>query len=192
MQTVINEFDNEITLIYGQPATGKTTVALMAAIKCCKENKVIFIDTENSFNIERFKQLKGTNKDLDNIFIVKPVSFEDQLNKVENLTKIKSKSLVIVDSLGFHYRLNVKEDYKKANDALHRQMSILNQISKEIPVILTNQVSYNIDKNKNEIVGGPKLKNWAKKLIRLEKSPRRLILEKPELKEFKFEINNDG
>ena len=71
-------------------------------------------------------------------------------------------------------------------------MKILNDFSKSIPVILTNQVSFKIESNKNDILGGDKLKNWCKKLIRLEKEPRRFIFEKPESKQFLFDINEKG
>ena len=40
-----------INLVYGEAATGKTTLAVQEALKEAKENKKIaFIDTENSFS----------------------------------------------------------------------------------------------------------------------------------------------
>src|SRR3989344_4098444 len=192
MQDHIKNFNNEITMIYGEPATGKTTIALMSAVNYCKNKKVVFIDTEKSFNLERFKQLGGNVQELDNVFVIRPVSFSDQLEKIESLNKIKNIGLIVVDSLGMKYRKEVRENYKEANDILHKQMKILNDFSKSIPVILTNQVSFKIESNKNDILGGDKLKNWCKKLIRLEKEPRRFIFEKPESKQFLFNINEKG
>ena len=192
MQDHIKNFNNEITMIYGEPATGKTTIALMSAVNYCKNKKVVFIDTEKSFNLERFKQLGGNVQELDNVFVIRPVSFSDQLEKIESLNKIKNIGLIVVDSLGMKYRKEVRENYKETNDILHKQMKILNDFSKNIPVILTNQVSFKVESNKNDILGGDKLKNWCKKLIRLEKEPRRFILEKPESKQFLFDINEKG
>ncbi len=192
MQDHIKNFNNEITMIYGEPATGKTTIALMSAVNYCKNKKVVFIDTEKSFNLERFKQLGGNVQELDNIFVIRPVSFSDQLEKIESLNKIKNIGLIVVDSLGMKYRKEVRENYKETNDILHKQMKILNDFSKNIPVILTNQVSFKVESNKNDILGGDKLKNWCKKLIRLEKEPRRFIFEKPESKQFLFNINEKG
>ena len=192
MQDHIKNFNNEITRIYGEPATGKTTIALMSAVNYCKNKKVVFIDTEKSFNLERFKQLGGNVQELDNVFVIRPVSFSDQLEKIESLNKIKNIGLIVVDSLGMKYRKEVRENYKETNDILHKQMKILNDFSKNIPVILTNQVSFKVESNKNDILGGDKLKNWCKKLIRLEKEPRRFIFEKPESKQFLFNINEKG
>ena len=57
---MLNEFfdlNSGINLVYGEAATGKTTLALMLACDFSKFSKVIFIDTENGFNFERFKQI---------------------------------------------------------------------------------------------------------------------------------------
>jgi len=180
------DYNKEITCIYGKAATGKTTLAKIAAIKFANDGKVIFIDTENSFNLDRFKQLGGEEY-LKNIFILKPKDLEEQELQIRNLLKIKNLKLIVIDTIGHFYRI---EDKKKANISMHIQFNILSELSNNIPVILTNQIySYN---EKDIMVGGDMFKNWSKKIIKLEKDPRKIILEKPSCKQIFFEIVNEG
>ncbi|HSQ49602.1 MAG TPA: ATPase domain-containing protein, partial [Candidatus Deferrimicrobiaceae bacterium] len=38
-----------VTLIYGEPETGKTTIALQCAVNCAMQNrKVLFVDCDNT------------------------------------------------------------------------------------------------------------------------------------------------
>ena len=49
-----------ITMIAGPPGSGKTNFAILAACSQAKKgNKVIFIDTEGGFSVERVKQTSG-------------------------------------------------------------------------------------------------------------------------------------
>jgi len=48
-----------ITNIYGPAGSGKTNIALAATIITSGEKKVIYMDTEGSFSLERFRQLGG-------------------------------------------------------------------------------------------------------------------------------------
>ena len=45
------------TTIYGPSGSGKTNIAILIALNNSKDKKVIFIDTEGGFSIERAKQL---------------------------------------------------------------------------------------------------------------------------------------
>jgi len=49
-----------ITMTAGPPASGKTNLVLLAACSMAKKGgKVIFIDTEGGFSVERVKQVVG-------------------------------------------------------------------------------------------------------------------------------------
>lgn len=186
-------YDNEISMIYGSAATGKTTIAILAAIQQVKENrKVVFIDTENGFSIDRFKQLGGNDKLLDNIFLIKIENFKEQEKKIENLLNIKNIDLIIIDTISLFYRYELKKDSFNTNKSMDKQLQILNQISNYIPVILINQVYTNIEKGGDCLVGGEMLKKWSGKLVKLEKNPRKIILEKPICKNCLFEIKENG
>lgn len=214
-------YDSDIiTTVYGGAGTGKTNFCMIAAAsQTKKKNKVIYIDTEGGFSIDRFKQLLGEeyNEALKNIILLKPTSFEEQWQAFGQMLKefkSDSISLIIVDSMTMLYRLDLaecKEDklkVKEINSKLARQAKMLSEIArkKEIPVLITNQV-YNEFLTQEEreagkiaevrMVGGDILKYWSKCLIELQNSnnKRKAIIRKHRSlgeKELIFEINNRG
>ena len=60
-----------ITTFYGPSAAGKSNFVLLAACYQAENKKVIFIDTEGSFSLDRINQIsqKGFNLVLKNIVI---------------------------------------------------------------------------------------------------------------------------
>ena len=182
-----------INLVYGEAATGKTTLAMELALRKAENNKVIFIDTERGFSIERLKQIdKNYKEKLDNILVIKIDSFKEQCKCFKDLLKAKNIKLIIVDTLGFFYRLELKRNPHYANKHLDKQLQVLSELSKDCDILINNQVYHNIDDNKIEVVGGNMIKNWSKSIIRLEKSPRKIVYEKPDNKELRFKIDNSG
>jgi DNA repair protein RadB len=188
-----------ITTIYGPSGSGKTNFCMMvAASQAKKGNKVIFIDSEGGFSVERLKQIcknsEEYEKSLENIMLLKPTSFSEQedsfrtlLNQIKNNHTI---SLIIIDGMTMLYRLelaearkNIKEnDYSRLdeiNSKLAKQMRILSEIArkKNIPVIISNQVYYDFlseedfqkGAEKNaNMVGGDILRYWSKCIIELK------------------------
>ena len=64
-----------ITVIYGPSGSGKTNFCLLAAVSQAKQgNKVLYIDTEGGFSVERMKQLAPQEHEsvLQNIFFAFP------------------------------------------------------------------------------------------------------------------------
>ena len=211
-----------ITMIAGPPGSGKTNLSILAA--CSQSNagkKVIFIDTEGGFSVERVKQIVGENylKILENILILKSTSFKEQkdcFNKLLKELKSGMVGLIVIDSMAMLYRLELgdaiqsKDDLKikGINREVARQMRILSEISRkqEIPVLITNQVygSFMSDedwrkgvKGEGNIVGGDLFKYWSKCIIELTNNGGRrkaklLKHRNIEEKEFNFEIKNEG
>ncbi|MBU1129668.1 MAG: DNA repair and recombination protein RadB [Nanoarchaeota archaeon] len=216
-------YENDIiTMLAGPPGCGKTNFAILAACSQAKKgNKVLFMDTEGGFSIERIKQIAGENyKDiLKNIILIEPTSFEDQkkvFQKILEQVKKEHISLLIVDGMAMLYRLELGDAIKtkeasniqSVNREVATQMRILAEIARKqkIPVIITNQVysgflSEEDWKNKVErqvnIVGGDLMKYWSKCIIELKNNngKRKAVLLKhrslPE-KEFGFVIKNEG
>jgi DNA repair protein RadB len=216
-----------ITTIYGPGGSGKTNFCVLAAVSQAKKgNKVVYIDTEGGFSPDRVKQVleeKGKDKEerekvLENILLLSPTSFEEQIDVFEKLNKLinKNVSLIIVDSMVMLYRLELgdaiqsKDDnqIRNVNRKMAEQLKQLNEIARKqnIPIIVTNQVytEFLTDEEFKEgkekrvaMVGGDLLKYWSKCIIELKnsKGKRKLILKKhrsmPE-KEMEFEICDEG
>jgi len=163
------------TTIYGPSGSGKTNIAILIALNTSKDKKVIFIDTEGGFSVERAKQLfSDYEKRIENLIISKPNSFFEQSEIFNNLEEISNKNdigLIIVDSISMLYRLEKGErEAYDVNKELARQLSILRKIShdKKIPVVLTNQVYADFENNSNiKMVGGDLMKYTSKCIIQL-------------------------
>jgi len=198
-----------VTMIYGGPGTGKTNIALLSAAEVSKTRKVIFIDTEGSFSVDRFKQVCSDFEScINNIFILCPTNFQEQKGafaKLKELTEMKNIGLIIVDSIVMLYRLEIgkTKNIQGTNRELGLQISYLSEIARKqkIPILITNQIYKDFDeKKKINIVGGDILKYWGKCLVELRKKDdddnRIAILRKhrsqAESKELHFKITNKG
>ena len=183
-----------ITTVYGPSGSGKTTLCILCAINTVKnDKKVLYIDTEGGFSVDRVKQIcshisLNYEKALEKFIFFKPTTFENQKRLFAKLsTTVNEKiGLVIVDTIAMLYRLELgrSEDIHEINRELGRQLGVLTEIArnKSIPVLVTNQVYTDFDaKDKVNIVGGDILKYGSKCLIELQTTPngnRRLILKK--------------
>jgi len=195
-----------ITTIYGPAGSGKTLLCLLALLKI-KDKKIVYIDTEGGFSIERLKQLSSDYKKvLDNILFLRPTTFKEQKNSFERLKDLINDKigLIIIDTVSMLYRLELgkNEDIYGVNKELGQQLGYLNEITrkKKIPVLITNQVYADFEnKNNVKIVGGDLLKYGSKCMIELQngyKGVRKAILRKhrsiAEEKEIMFRIINKG
>lgn len=212
-----------ITTIYGPAGSGKTNLCLLVAVSQAKKgNKVIYIDTEGGFSVDRVRQLvkEDVDKILQNIIILKPTNFSEQKKSFYKLLKElrnrKGIGLIIVDGMTMLYRLELaeaikiksEEEIRKINSMLAKQMRTLAEIARKnlIPVVITNQVYSEFlseeelrtgKERKVSMVGGDLLKYWSKCLIELnnERGRRKAILRKHRSlpkKELDFIITNYG
>jgi len=197
--------NDAITNVYGPAGSGKTNIALAAALALCNEGKhVVYVDTEGSFSLERFQQLGGTEKELKMIHMVHVHEWKEQHEEIMKLEKAVEKvkaSIVIIDSLVALYRLELdKENFQTVNKQLATQYSVFSKIArqKNVPVLVTNQV-YSRG-GEIELTSRQIAHYWSKTLVELKKTEgenqRVAVLRKhrslPEGKTIGFEITKDG
>ncbi|MEM1536096.1 MAG: DNA repair and recombination protein RadB [Candidatus Pacearchaeota archaeon] len=183
-----------ITTFYGPAGSGKTNLCIMAAAnQAFLGKKVIYVDTEGGFSVERLKQIafRAAKNIFKNILLLKATNFFEQreiFNKLLELTRVKKDiGLIVVDSIAMLYRLELGEasssknfdKIRLINRSLARQLRILAEIArkKNIPVLVTNQV-YSDFLTREEIeagklksvsmVGGDIIKYWSKCIIELQ------------------------
>lgn len=212
-----------ITMIAGPPGCGKTNLAILASCSQAKKgNKVIFVDTEGGFSVERIKQIVNSEdyeKILENILLLEPTNFEEQKKsffKLLNSVKNEHVNLIIIDGMAMLYRLELgdaikskdDEKIKETNREIAKQMRVFAEIARKqkIPVIITNQVysdflsgedlKKGVERGTN-IVGGDLFKYWSKCIIelKLDGNKRKAILLKHRSlpqKEIGFVIKNEG
>jgi DNA repair protein RadB len=188
----------KISMVYGVAASGKTTVCLQFSLEIAKEKKVLFIDSEEGFSIERIKQMNPEcERYLENILVFRVKNFEEQiglLNKIEYILKSGNFGLLVIDSIGMHYRKALQDrKYSVVNKEMVSNMRLLTHVAEDfnIPIILTNQV-YTNQEGQITHVGGRMLKGFAKYLVELKREPRRACILKPEEKEKEFKITDKG
>jgi DNA repair protein RadB len=195
-----------ITQLYGEPASGKSTLCILAAVATLRAgNTVAYIDSEG-FSIERFRQIAGedTERLADKLFLFEPIDFEHQgqvIAEVEKVLKAQKPHLLVMDSATALYRTDLDKG-RDAIQVLTRQMIHLLGYAKryEIPVIITNQVYMDTSKNTWYGLGGFALEHISKVIVRVEKTDtmgrRRARLVKhrsqPEGASFEFEIVETG
>ena len=168
-----------ITTLYGAASSGKSNITMLATVSIASQGKkVLFIDTEGGFSIERIQQIaqKDCKPILKNILLLEPTNFEEQkkaLGQVAEIVGNEKIGLVIVDSIAMLYRLQKgsQEEIAITNKELACQLSVLSEVARKmnIPCLVTNQV-YADFQNKNNVhmVGGDLLKYWSKCIIKLE------------------------
>lgn len=163
-----------VTQFYGPAGSGKTNVCLSALVANARTRHVALIDTEGGFNQTRLEQIAGGLKErvLKNTVLIEPVSFEEQKKAVDAAVKAKP-ALIIADSMTYLYRLELDGDSAtRTNRELSRQLHQLVAYARTagVPVIVTNQVYTDIDRNVTEPVGGDVLRYASKAIVELTKT----------------------
>ncbi len=169
-----------ITLIYGEPETGKTTLAMQCAVNCAMQGyKTLFMDCDSTFSAKRLSQVSAGKFDeiAELIILVKPNDFKEQTIVVDHLSDYTAKNcgLVVIDTVTSLYRVDVSDSTKKTfglNRELNRQMAVLAQTAKtqKIPIITTSQVHSVFNETNTTIapVATRVLKFWADTIIAMK------------------------
>jgi RecA/RadA recombinase len=166
-----------LVLIYGEPETGKTTLAMQCAVNCALQNhKTLFVDCDNTFSAKRLSQVaSGKFEEIaELIILMRPNDFREQTAVIDRLSEYTEKNfgLVVIDTITSLYRLRVAEASGKAfglNRELNRQIAILAQTVKiqKLPVVITSQVRGVFDDSQVSVapVATRVLRFWADTII---------------------------
>jgi DNA repair protein RadA/Sms len=169
-----------LTLIYGEPETGKTTLAMQCAFDCALQGyKALFVDCDNTFSAQKLQQIAQEKFDqiAPQIILVKPIDFKEQTSLVDRISEYTEKNfgLIVIDTFTSLYSAKVAESSKATfsiNRELNRQLAILAQSVKtrKIPVIITSQVRNVFSEETVSIapVANRVLKFWAETIIDLK------------------------
>ena len=184
-----------VTLIYGEPETGKTTLAMQCAVNCAAQHlKVLFVDCDNSFYAKRLSQISKDHFDevAERIILVKPKDFREQTALIDQIHDYTANvGLIVIDTFTSLYGAKVCETPAKSktfgvNRELNRQLAILAQTTKiqKIPVVITSQVRSVFNEQNPSVrpVATRVLKFWSDNIIALKptESPKTIkaVLEK--------------
>lgn len=166
-----------IVLVYGEPETGKTTLAIQCAVSCASQGlKVLFVDCDNTFSSQRLFQLTQTKFDqiAGQIMLIKPKDFKEQAAVLDNIQDYTGRNfgLIIVDTFTSLYSAKVAESSGKGfsvNRELNGQLAVLAQTAKirKIPVLIISQVRAVLDSLDSGIapVAARVLSFWADTII---------------------------
>ena len=191
-----------ITEISGLRGTGKTQLALQFAIEPLSNNKkILFIDTTVEFRPERFLQMiQSRNLSpslLENLHVSRVTDTQKQIEVLKSFEK-DSFSLLIIDNIAdlFSFEYSKKEHIIEKNVNFGNYMINLSKlaISKNIPIIITNQILSYDEKNYERMQ--TQLENYVHQKIQLEKIKNNYACKviTPFIKETKFDykITNSG
>jgi DNA repair protein RadB len=178
----------EITLIYGEAATGKTTAVIQAATSAAKLGlKVLYIDSDRSFTQQRFQQIaKGQLQAVSQlIMLFFPETFNEQRAIIESLESYITKSLglVVIDSMSSLYReaFSRAESIFTLNRDLSRQLAYLSELSasNRIACVITSQVHARLTPPLGDIepVARRALFHFPSSILRIRSTPKANVRE---------------
>jgi len=191
IDTIDGGIDSEtITLIYGEPETGKSTLATQCAFNCALQGlNTLYIDCDNTFSPKRLAQIAAEKFDdiADKILLIKPIDFKEQAAVIDQINAYIAPhnfGLIIVDTINSLYGAKFAETQNKTsafsvNRELNRQMAILAQTARiqKIPIIINSQARSIF----NDLSGGIKpaanrvLAFWADNIISLKPTETKIV-----------------
>ena len=143
-----------ITHIYGEAASGKSTLALQFVSAACRLGiSTVYINTEATSPVQRLEQISGKDfSELEqNLRILVPKDFAEQASLIDDIELYarEDTKLIVLDTLTKLYRTVL--DDKKTNYANHRELNrqagILKSLAKhrDMSVLVLNQVRSRMD-----------------------------------------------
>jgi RecA/RadA recombinase len=137
------------THVYGDAASGKTTLALQFVKNAHRLNMgTIYVNSESTSPVRRLEQMTSQSfRDIENLVkILAPKGFNEQGALIDDLELYlrENTKLVIIDTLTRYYRVELED--KKTNYVKHRELNrqagVLKGLARshDVAVLVLNQV----------------------------------------------------
>jgi RecA/RadA recombinase len=162
--------EGTVTLVYGAPETGKSTLALQCAVNCARmDYKTLFIDCDHTFSATRLTQIAPDDAASlgSQIILIQPDDFTQQSAVLDTLEGYISETvaLIVIDSITGLYSAELGADAKATftrNRELNRQLAGLAQITKtrRLASVVVSQVRSLV------VAGQPTVRPVAMRVLR--------------------------
>lgn len=198
----------DVSLIYGEASSGKTTLTTNVVINHLlgdQWNKAYYIDSDGKLSIRRLVMIAGGDESiLKRLIIWTPKTFEEQSLIIESLPSviIEEKAVVIIDSITGPYRFKAGDSRLTftANKELNRELGYLSEVAKtkNAAVIIVGQVHSVMDSDFQAVepVANRLLRYWSDVILKLETTTvigiRQALLEKPDSGACRFKLSDIG
>ncbi len=184
----------DVSLVYGEASTGKTTLALSCVASHLRSDawaKAYYVDSDQKLSTKRLTQVAGGGLELlERLMVWRPRGFFEQTDVIEGLLDlVPEEAPVVVDSITGAYRLEAGDASRTfaINKELNRQLGFLSETAKakDAAVLVAGQVHAIINAVTPQVepVAKRLLNYWSDCVLKLEMTPargvRQAILEKP-------------
>lgn len=199
----------EVSLVYGEASTGKTTLALSCITRHLQADpwaKAFYVDSDQKLSTQRMIQIaEGDEGLLERLLIWRPADFRQQTEVIEDMRDIlpTASAPLVVDSVTGLYRLEAGDPSRtfRSNKELNRNLGFLAEAAKsrKAAVLVTGQVRSILgDTPQVEPVAQRLLRYWSETVLKLESTSiqavRQATLEKPadEPRSVRFRLAETG
>jgi DNA repair protein RadB len=184
----------EVSLVYGEASTGKTTLALTCSLNHLRGDpwaKACYVDSDQKLSTKRLTQVAGDDDSLlERLLVWRPGDFSEQTEVIESLHGLPHGEMpVVVDSITGPYRLEAGDARRtfSSNKELNRQLGFLSETAraKGSAVLVVGQVHGVLGAKEAQVepVAKRLLGYWSDAVLRLEttsiQSVRQAFLEEP-------------
>ncbi|GAA5815072.1 hypothetical protein MFLAVUS_008578 [Mucor flavus] len=163
----------KITEICGEAGSGKTQLCKQLAINSILPTKqgvepgeCIYIDTEGSFSSLGMSSLVSNGTDLERLHVFRATSYSEFMSLITELPIILQKypntKLIIIDSITYHFRVNVSTKNTRDNILDYIGLSLF-RIAKEnnLAIVVSNHVTQEEDTSTWTPSLGSSWGNWC-------------------------------
>ena len=198
----------DVTLIYGEATSGKTTLAASTILNHLERDqwhKAYFVDSDGKLSTRRLSMIAGGNSRLlERLLIWTPKSFKEQSNLIESIPYLipPGPNPLVIDSITGTYRLKAGNPNLTftSNKELNRQLGYLSEIAKTkgLAVLIIGQVHSVMDSEVPAVepVARRLLTYWSDTILKLETTSvngvRQAQLEKPKGAACRFRLSDMG